>query len=70
VYRLALISSAEDIKSELVFNLTQRINWYKTMQQLISLGVDNMYECGAGKDLKKMSRFIQGNYKLQSVHKI
>lgn len=63
------IISAKEIKKELMLNLTQKINWYKTMQKLIELGVNDMYECGAGKDLKKISRFIHGEYKLRPVYK-
>jgi len=69
-YNQREINTTEDVKSELVFNLTQRINWYKTMSKLIKLGVNEMYECGAGKDLKKISRFIQGNYKIKSIYRI
>jgi len=65
-----IITNAEDIKLELVFNLTQKISWYDTMINLIENGVTEMYECGAGKDLKKISRFIKGDYKIKSIYKI
>lgn len=63
------IMSKDDLKSELVINLTERINWFKTMQQLLGYGVKQFYEVGAGKDLKKIARFIDGDYKLKSVYK-
>jgi [acyl-carrier-protein] S-malonyltransferase len=63
------ISKVSDLKSELVINLTEAIHWKKTVLKLIDLGVEEMYECGAGKDLKKISRFIQGSYKIKSVYK-
>lgn len=69
-YNQKELISIDDLKSELVINLTAKINWYKTMQKLIDNGVDEMYECGAGKDLKKISRFIQGEYKVRSIYKI
>ncbi len=59
----------KDIKMELVMNLTEKINWYKTMQTLIKNNVTEMYECGAGKDLKKISRFIKGDYQIKSIYK-
>lgn len=65
-----IITKVEDIKLELVFNLTQKINWYETMLSLIDQEVNVIYEVGAGKDLKKISRFIKGDYKLKSVYKI
>lgn len=63
------IIDISDTKSELVVNLTHTINWNKTMLKLIDLGVEEMYECGAGKNLKKISRFINGNYKVKSLYK-
>ena len=59
-----------EIKSELIFNLTGKINWYKTMQKLIHEKANVFYECGAGKDLKKIARFIQGDYKINSIYKL
>ncbi len=64
------VLTIDDIKLELVYNLTQKINWFKTMQKLIDCRVEKMFECGAGKDLKKISRFIKGSYNLRSVYKI
>ncbi len=40
------------------------------MQKLIENNVSEIYECGAGKDLKKISRFIEGNYQMKSIYKI
>lgn len=59
-----------DLKQDLLFNLTERINWYKTMQSMLSLGVNEVIETGAGKDLSKMARFIEGNYAMKSIYKI
>ncbi|MCK5170647.1 MAG: ACP S-malonyltransferase [Bacteroidales bacterium] len=63
-------TKSSEIKSELVLNLTCKINWYKTMQKLIHEKVNVFYECGAGKDLKKIARFIQGDYKINSIYKL
>lgn len=64
------ICTVLELKAELIFNLTRKINWHKTMQKLLENKVSEMYECGAGKDLKKISRFIHGDYHLKSVYKI
>ena len=64
------IIDASEIKKELVLNLTGEINWHKTMQKLTEKGVNVFYECGAGKDLKKMARFINGDYVIKSIYKI
>jgi malonyl CoA-acyl carrier protein transacylase len=66
-YDQRVIISVDEIIKELAFNLTEKINWYKTMQKLIQKNVSVFYEVGAGKDLKKMSRFIKGNFKFNSV---
>lgn len=65
-----IITKVEDIKLELVFNLTQKINWYETMLSILDLGVSVIYEVGAGKDLKKISRFIEGEYTFKSIYNI
>ncbi|MDA3953406.1 MAG: ACP S-malonyltransferase [Bacteroidales bacterium] len=64
------IVKVSEIKSELIFNLTCKINWYKTVQKLLKKGVSDIYECGAGKDLKKISRFIKGDYRMNLIYKI
>ncbi len=69
-YNQRIFTQVSDVKKELIFNLTRKINWYKTMQKLIENNVNEIYECGAGKDLKKISRFIEGDYKMKSIYKI
>jgi len=64
------INSVDEIRKELVYNLTSKINWYKTMQVLLSRSVNLFYECGAGKDLSKIARFIDGNFKVIPINKI
>ncbi len=59
-----------DLQKELVYNLTEKINWYNTMQKLLEKNVSVFYECGAGKDLTKIARFIEGDYKIKPVYKI
>ena len=64
------VMEVSDVKNELVHNLTRKINWYKTMQKILAKGIGEIIECGAGKDLKKISRFIEGDYKLRLVPKL
>jgi [acyl-carrier-protein] S-malonyltransferase len=63
------VIKSRDIQKEVVYNLTEKINWYKTMQYLLKKNVRVFYECGAGKDLTKIARFIQGDYKIIPVTK-
>lgn len=65
-----LCVSSEQIKEDLVHNLTEKINWFKTMQKLIEMDVNTFYESGAGKDLTKIARFIDGDYKIKSIYRI
>lgn len=65
-----LITTSDELKKELVFNLTSKINWYKTMQVLLKNRVNEFYECGAGKDLSKIARFIDGDFKFFSIYKM
>jgi len=69
-YNQREIIDASDISRELVFNLTEKINWYKTMQELLKKNVSVFYECGAGKDLSKIARFVEGDYVIKSIDKI
>lgn len=63
------INSVDEIRNELIYNLTEKINWYKTMQVLLQNQVNEFYECGAGKDLSKITRFIEGDFRFISLHK-
>jgi len=69
-YNQRTIAEVNDVKLELVYNLTEKINWFDTVQSLLKFGVNTFYECGAGKDLSKISRFIEGDYQLKSIYKI
>jgi [acyl-carrier-protein] S-malonyltransferase len=62
--------SSDDLRMDLIHNLTEKINWYNTMQSLIKLNVNTFYEVGAGKDLAKIARFVEGDYRLISMYKI
>jgi [acyl-carrier-protein] S-malonyltransferase len=69
-YDQRMVTSIEEIKKELVYNLTEKIDWYKTMQVLLDYEVNEFYECGAGKDLSKIARFIEGDFKVISIQKV
>ncbi|MGE0088682.1 MAG: ACP S-malonyltransferase [Bacteroidales bacterium] len=69
-YDQRTINSVDEIRKELVYNLTSKINWYKTMQMLLNDGVNEFYECGSGKDLSKIARFIDGTFKFIPINKL
>ncbi len=69
-YNQRFFSDVKEIKKELVYNLTEKINWYDTMKKILEGNVNVFYECGAGKDLSKIARFIDGEYEIKTVYNI
>jgi len=65
-----MLTSKEEIGKELTSNLFKRINWMETFNKAISMGVGQFIECGAGKSLQKISRFIQGDFNIYPMNKI
>jgi [acyl-carrier-protein] S-malonyltransferase len=59
-----VFSERDEIIKELTANLNSEINWLKTMQKMLGLGVGRFVECGAGTSLYKIGKFIKGNYKI------
>ncbi|MEN8263449.1 MAG: hypothetical protein ABFR82_08310 [Nitrospirota bacterium] len=62
-----ILSTAGDIKDELLCNVSQRINWYKTMQKMLDLDVNLFFECGMSKSLTQLAKFIDGDFKIYNV---
>ncbi len=60
----------EEIAHELARNLDSEINWYRTMQTMIEMGIQTFIECGAGKSLYKMGKFIEGDFSIFSINKL
>jgi len=69
-YNQKICLSSDDLRMDLIHNLTEKINWHNTMQFLLKLDVNVFCEVGAGKDLIKIARFIEGDYKIKSIKKI
>jgi len=60
----------EEIAHEMARNLDSEINWYRTMQTMIELGIQTFIECGAGKSLYKMGKFIEGDFSILPINKL
>jgi [acyl-carrier-protein] S-malonyltransferase len=58
-----LVTSADEVKREIISNLVTPLNWMKTIEKIHTSGVSLFYECGAGESLTKLNRFIAGNHK-------
>ena len=62
--------SAEEIIKELTDNLFKRLNWQATFETLLHKGVQQFVECGAGKSLHNISRFVPGDFKVYPMNKV
>lgn len=65
-----ILSSQEDIKTELVENLYKHFNWHATQNKMLERGINLFIECGPGKSLKKNSKFIGGDYRFLSLDEV
>lgn len=60
----------EEITQELARNLDSEINWHLTMKAMIEQGIKTFIECGAGKSLYKIGKFIDGDFNIISMNKL
>ncbi len=65
-----IIKTKEDVEKELVRNINSKIYWLNTMLKMINLDVKVFIECGAGKGLYKIGKFIPGDFKIYSINKL
>jgi [acyl-carrier-protein] S-malonyltransferase len=65
-----ILTSGDELREEVIRNLSHKMNWHKTMNFLSAQGTDLFFECGAGDGLTRNSRFIEGNFQAFSVSKI
>jgi len=65
-----MFESPDKIKTELISNLFERINWMASFNKLLNLGITQFIECGAGKSLQRISRFIPGDFKVYPINKV
>jgi malonyl CoA-acyl carrier protein transacylase len=65
-----VINTKEEIAIELVNNLFKMQDWHKTMNKLITLKNETFFESGPGKSLSKISRFIDGKYRIYTIKEI
>ena len=65
-----VLSTAQDIRDELYCNVSDKINWLKTMQRMLELGVNVFVECGMSKSLTQLAKFIDGEYKVFNINNL
>lgn len=64
-----VLSSEEDVREEAAGNVSRPINWFKTMNRLLELGVDVFVECGLSESLCNLARNIDGDYQIYHPRK-
>lgn len=64
------LTTAVQIRDELVKNIYHPINWYASMEKMIDKSINRFIECGAGNTLSKLARFIDGDFKVYPINKI
>ena len=57
-----VIGTADGVLDDLADNINHNINWHRTMIRMIESGVDSFFECGPGKSLHRMAKFIEGDF--------
>jgi [acyl-carrier-protein] S-malonyltransferase len=62
-----ILTSGDELREEVIRNLSHKMNWHKTMSFLSAQGTDFFFECGAGDGLTRNSRFIEGSFHAFSV---
>jgi [acyl-carrier-protein] S-malonyltransferase len=62
------INSSSGVVRDLADNICRNINWLNTMTRMIEAGIDTFIECGPGKSLYKISKFIDGMFEVYTVH--
>jgi [acyl-carrier-protein] S-malonyltransferase len=56
-----ILLTADDVHEEVAGNVVHHLNWQKTMQKMLDLGVKVFVECGLSEGLCKLSKFFKGS---------
>jgi [acyl-carrier-protein] S-malonyltransferase len=65
-----IFSTSDEIIKELTNNLFQKLNWQATFETILEKNVHQFVECGAGKSLHNISRFVSGDFKVYPMNKV
>jgi [acyl-carrier-protein] S-malonyltransferase len=61
------VHSSGDIRSEIIKNLVQPVNWQQAMQKLNTENRTVFYECGPGNSMTKIAGFLDGDYRVKKI---
>ena len=62
-----MAANAEEIKKNLIAQITGQVRWYDSIINMTNAGVDEFYEIGYGKSLRGMNRRIENAAKCMSL---
>ncbi|HOT43729.1 MAG TPA: ACP S-malonyltransferase [Spirochaetota bacterium] len=65
-----IMTSWRDVARDLVDNINRNINWLETMSVMIDAGVDVFVECGPGRSLQRMAKFIDGDFDVYNLQNL
>lgn len=63
-----VISTAEGVRTEMSRNIIGKVNWAKTMNKLLMLGVNIFIECGMSGDLSKLVKLSSIGSSVKTYH--
>jgi [acyl-carrier-protein] S-malonyltransferase len=64
------LTTADLVRNELTRNLFTPLNWFETMQHLLSKNITHFIECGPSRGLARNAKFINGNYHFYTLNSI
>ena len=64
------INNKYEIRKDLVNNINMNINWKLTMEEMIKRGINTFIECGPGKSLLKIGKFIDGDFEIYPLNNL
>jgi [acyl-carrier-protein] S-malonyltransferase len=63
-----VITTWDEVTDDLAANINHPIDWHETMVMMIGAGVDSFIECGPGRSLYRMAKFVDGNFTVYYLH--
>ena len=63
-----LVADAGEVRRDLADNINNAIDWHGAVARMIALGADTFVECGPGRSLSRMMRFIDPKVSVWNLH--
>lgn len=66
----SVLKRSDQILLEISRNLTSTLNWKDTFVEMLNSGFETFFECGSGRELFKVGRFIEGDFTIIPLNKL